>query len=175
MPAASPPTASEQELRDAYRVLGVDPRASELAIKLRYRELVQIHHPDKWPQGSQEQSAATDRMRDINVAYDLIGDAPLRYAPAVEALDTTERTLEAYEAECRANQEVERMLNIDFEAGVKFIVGALVGCEVVRNLCLSGKITEHLWFWMVVGTLTTGLLFTRLRSSGAGFFRYFLL
>ena len=35
--------------------------------------------PDKWPNGSAEQVAAAERMREINAAYDLIEDAPLQH------------------------------------------------------------------------------------------------
>src|SRR5262245_8968884 len=71
--------ADVQELVAAYRTLDLELGASPVVIRNRYRELVQIYHPDKWPQGSAEQVASAERMREINGAYDLIEDAPLQY------------------------------------------------------------------------------------------------
>ena len=99
MPTASSETATDQELRAAYRTLGVDDRASALAIRHRYRELAQIHHPDKWPLGSPDQAAAAERMRDINAAYDLIEGAPLEHASQPEP--ELELELELRKSRCR--------------------------------------------------------------------------
>jgi len=166
MPAASSPTASEQELRDAYRLLGVDTRASALAIKLRYRELVQIHHPDKWPQGSADQEAATSSMRDINVAYDLISDAPLQQVPVWT--EPEERTSEEYEAAYRANQQIDRLLNVDVVRVLRFLCGAVVGSSLVIDLHHRGVVDGNLYVWMVGGTLLTGFVFVRMSwFSGA--------
>ena len=70
--------ASIDELVDAYRILGVPHGASATAIRVRYRELAQIHHPDKHPQGTAAQAQAELRMREINAAYELIEHAPLQ-------------------------------------------------------------------------------------------------
>jgi len=75
--------ASIEELVAAYRILGVPHGASATAIRVRYRELAQIHHPDKHPQGTPVQAEAELRMREINGAYDLIQHAPLLDRPPV--------------------------------------------------------------------------------------------
>ena len=79
MPTTTRPAPDVQELLAAYRTLDVPPKASPVAVRIRYRELAQLHHPDKWPNGSAEQVAAAERMREINAAYDLIEDAPLQH------------------------------------------------------------------------------------------------
>jgi curved DNA-binding protein CbpA len=71
-------TASEQELRNAYSELDLEPTASAAQIKRRYRELVRAHHPDRWPAGSADEARAAERMRRVNAAYDLIENAPLQ-------------------------------------------------------------------------------------------------
>jgi DnaJ like chaperone protein len=71
-PSAPPP---QQRLDSAYSALGVTPEASESDIKRAYRKLIRDNHPDKLaakglPQGMRE--LAEQRMREINVAYELI-------------------------------------------------------------------------------------------------------
>ena len=59
---------------DYYRILGVSREASDDVIKKAYRKLVCDHHPDRQP-NSQE---AEDQLREINAAYEVIGDAEAR-------------------------------------------------------------------------------------------------
>jgi len=66
-------------IEQAYRVLGLTPDSSGLRIKREYRRLAKIWHPDKCPHNTAEQRRATERMREINDAYQLIKHAPLRY------------------------------------------------------------------------------------------------
>jgi hypothetical protein len=160
MPSAPFPTATDQELRDAYRLLGVDLRASELVIRFRYRELVQIHHPDKWPHGSPEQAAADVRMRDINAAYDLIEGAPLEHASQPELeLELEEQPLSDYEQAYRANQQIDRLLHVDPVTLIRFLFGALVGHSLVASLHTRGIITSHLYLWMIVTCGGIGTVF----------------
>jgi hypothetical protein len=70
---------AQDDLVRAYAALGLPLDAPAAAIKARYRELASQHHPDKWPAGSAEHAEASNRMRTINVAYDLIEHAPLRH------------------------------------------------------------------------------------------------
>ena len=59
---------------DFYRVLGVSREASEDVIKKAYRKLVFEHHPDRNPHSQQ----AEDKIREINAAYEVIGDPEAR-------------------------------------------------------------------------------------------------
>ena len=59
---------------DFYRILGVSREASEDVIKKAYRKLVFEHHPDRNPHNKQ----AEDKIREINAAYEVIGDAEAR-------------------------------------------------------------------------------------------------
>ena len=53
---------------DPYKVLGVDPGASDEEIKKAYRKLAMKYHPDRNP-GDQE---AARKMQEVNAAYDQI-------------------------------------------------------------------------------------------------------
>ena len=59
---------------DFYRVLGVSRDASDDAIKKAYRKLVFQHHPDRNPESIQ----AEPKIREINAAYEVIGDPEKR-------------------------------------------------------------------------------------------------
>jgi molecular chaperone DnaJ len=59
---------------DFYRILGVSREASDEVIKKAYRKLVFEHHPDRNP----ESKEAEEKIREINAAYEVIGDAEAR-------------------------------------------------------------------------------------------------
>src|SRR5262245_22655295 len=59
---------------DFYRVLGVSRDASDDAVKKAYRKLVFQHHPDRNPESIQ----AEPKIREINAAYEVIGDPEKR-------------------------------------------------------------------------------------------------
>jgi molecular chaperone DnaJ len=59
---------------DYYRILGVSREASDDVIKKAYRKLVFDHHPDRHPNSKE----AEDKIREINAAYEVIGDAEAR-------------------------------------------------------------------------------------------------
>lgn len=59
--------------RDLYSILGVPKTADEDAIKKAYRKLAVKHHPDKSPG-----KASEAKFKEINQAYDVLGDAKKR-------------------------------------------------------------------------------------------------
>jgi len=59
---------------DFYRVLGVSREASHETIKKAYRKLVFDHHPDRNP----DSTDAEGKIREINAAYEVIGDPEAR-------------------------------------------------------------------------------------------------
>lgn len=59
---------------DFYRILGVSREASDDVIRKAYRKLVFEHHPDRHPNSKE----AEEKIREINAAYEVIGDAEAR-------------------------------------------------------------------------------------------------
>lgn len=56
-----------------YRILGVDPAASDAEIESAYRRLISQYHPDKLAGAAPElREAAERKAREINAAYDRI-------------------------------------------------------------------------------------------------------
>jgi hypothetical protein len=73
------------ELRRAGAILGVPQGATPEQLRTRYRELVKQWHPDRYASDPQGQAEAEARMREINVAFDLLLAAsavPRSYEPA---------------------------------------------------------------------------------------------
>lgn len=58
-------------MNDPYRTLGVSENAADDEIKNAYRELVKKYHPDRY-QNSPLANEATEKMKEINLAYDTI-------------------------------------------------------------------------------------------------------
>jgi molecular chaperone DnaJ len=59
---------------DFYRVLGVSREVSDDTIKKAYRKLVFEHHPDRNPDSKEAEA----KIREINAAYEIIGDPERR-------------------------------------------------------------------------------------------------
>lgn len=59
---------------DLYGVLGVSKKASQEEIKKAHRKLVRQYHPDRNP----DDKAAEDKFKEIQAAYDILGDEEKR-------------------------------------------------------------------------------------------------
>lgn len=58
-------------MKNPYEVLGVSPTATEEEVKTAYRNLAKKYHPDKYT-GTDLADLATEKMQEINEAYDTI-------------------------------------------------------------------------------------------------------
>jgi curved DNA-binding protein len=62
------------DYKDYYKVLGVDRKASDDDIRKAYRKLAKQYHPDYNPNNKQ----AEERFKEINEAYEVLGDSKKR-------------------------------------------------------------------------------------------------
>jgi molecular chaperone DnaJ len=63
-------------VRDPYEILGISRGASEAEIRTAFRRLAAQHHPDRNP----DDGEAHNRFKEINAAYQLLGDPEKRAA-----------------------------------------------------------------------------------------------
>jgi len=62
------------EYKDYYRILGVDRRADERAVKSAFRQMARRYHPDVNPGNAM----AERQFKDVNEAYEVLGDIEKR-------------------------------------------------------------------------------------------------
>lgn len=70
------PPRGSQNLSDPYKVLGIEPTATNAQVKAAYRKLVNIWHPDRFQNKSEaEINQATEKFKEIQAAYEVIQNA----------------------------------------------------------------------------------------------------
>lgn len=74
-------------LEDYYAVLGVKSDATLEQIKQAYRRLVRLHHPDV------NKDVQDDRIKRLNEAYGVLGNAARRAAYDIQLLEEMRRAL----------------------------------------------------------------------------------
>jgi hypothetical protein len=142
---------------DGYNVLGVDYTANSAAIRQAHKRLAKQHHPDRFPAGSAEQQQATARMAEINDAYRLIREAPLRYHRVSKASDPTtpwtDIELDDAIRRARLNQEVGRWMTIALIAAAIAVPFFASSVAVFKGLPLTAAValgwTVMLWTILV--------------------------
>lgn len=70
------PPRGSQNVGDPYKVLGIEPTASNAQVKSAYRKLVNTWHPDRFQNKSEEEiNKATEKFKEIQSAYEVICNA----------------------------------------------------------------------------------------------------
>jgi curved DNA-binding protein CbpA len=58
--------------KDCYRILGAKPDSEWSELRKTYKKSIQKWHPDRYEEGSDEKSAADNKIKSINIAYNQI-------------------------------------------------------------------------------------------------------
>ena len=120
-------------LMNAYAVLEVPYTATPADIRRAFRQLASLRHPDKCPPGA-DRDRATELMIQLNAAYELIRDAPLRHHRISEATGADEPWTDAELEEAIRRGHAARRLE-EIMSGVVFGgLGALAGLLVIPRL-----------------------------------------
>lgn len=106
-----------------YEVLGVNENASDEEIKKAYRQLVKKFHPDRYPKDSQQQVAATEKLKQVNAAYDMItkmrqGNFNWSGAPQFAEIRSALQRGNLLEAESMLNRMTERPAEWHYLMGI---------------------------------------------------------
>ncbi len=106
-----------------YQVLGVDENASEDQIKTSYRRLVKKYHPDRYEHGSREQAAASEKLKQVNAAYDMLtkvrqGNYSWSGAPQFTEIRAAIQRGAIGEAEAMLNRMTERPAEWHYLMGI---------------------------------------------------------
>lgn len=83
------------DLRHAYAVLGLSPPVTEPYLKRHYKALAKRWHPDRFQNDPDGQARATESLRDINIAYEIVA-ASLSSVGTHRALTPAEDTNRPY-------------------------------------------------------------------------------
>jgi TPR repeat protein len=94
------------EIRECYRLLELEAGAPRDAVKVAYRELIKIWHPDRFPNDPKFLKRATEKTKALNEAFQKInsyhaGTYTESRASTRAAYEQTKRTREACEAKDR--------------------------------------------------------------------------
>ena len=92
--------------RNHYEILGVPFDADSKAITRAYRELAKRHHPDLNP----NDASAAERMKEVNRAYEILGNAQKRreYDSILGLIRRVQEEAARREADRRAREAAER-------------------------------------------------------------------
>lgn len=61
-----------EDITDCYRILDLEPGATLAEVKISYRELVKVWHPDRFPNDPKFQKKGAEKLKQINAAYERI-------------------------------------------------------------------------------------------------------
>ena len=130
-------------MTDPYRVLGVAPTASEEEIKKAYRKLSRLYHPDSNMNKSEpEKKAAEEKFKAVQAAYEDIIDGkvdPRVYrnssSAASSARSSYGRTYQGYGAGGTSYSGYRRDTSSDYGEPDSYL-------EAVANLIATGQLRE---------------------------------
>ena len=86
--------------RDPHRVLGVPPTATAEELHDAYRRLIKLHHPDR--NGGSPESTA--RFQEIQAAYEELRNRPRAASAARASTESVEERMAKLEGEVRVAQ-----------------------------------------------------------------------
>ncbi len=137
-------------MKDPYTVLGVSRNATDEEIKKAYRALAKKYHPDNYEDSNPLKELATEKMKEINEAYDAIQRGTAKkstYSSSGGSYGSHSTSSEFARIRMLINQgrytEASRYLDMTSEQGRNAEWHFLYGVVLIkRGMIMDGK--EHL-------------------------------
>jgi preprotein translocase subunit Sec63 len=80
-------------IAEAFRILELDEDASFTEVKQAYRLLVKVWHPDRFTEDIDLQKAAEAKLKEVNLAYELLKSIEALWNRAVELAEGKNKDL----------------------------------------------------------------------------------
>lgn len=132
---------------DYYRILQVHPRAEKEVIDAAYRRLAAKYHPDV-----SQLADASERMKQINTAYEVLSDPAKRAAyDSVRSLAPPKGTPSQPTLRSRYSNQTWRTLLLATALILLAVMASRLGPAVSKLLVPLGAISLLIWFLFAHG------------------------
>ncbi|MCL2826669.1 MAG: J domain-containing protein, partial [Eggerthellaceae bacterium] len=153
---------------EALRVLGLDEDATAQDIKVAYKEMAQILHPDRFASSKKLQDRATEQFKNLQEAYDLLASGKAGGAPsggtsgAQRGRSSGYSAAQEYEARmagiaaARAQLVAQRDTLLDERRNALIMLGiGVVICLFLRRYPIAVGLGSTAVIWGIVRTAST--------------------
>ena len=125
-----------EEIKQCYRALDLEPGATPADVKLAWRELVKVWHPDRFPNDAKLKAKGAAKLRDINRAYEIL-EAHLKPQQPSQDRSTENKKSREYRSDPPPKEQKESQPKKPSKAVAIYIgamiVGSLfIGLDVLR-------------------------------------------
>jgi hypothetical protein len=104
------------EMDRYYQILGLNPGASEEAVREAYRDLAKVWHPDRFSNDPRLKEKANEKLKEINLAYEIL---KVHIAGKREQYTTSEETRNHTRSEPHPHESPPRRQSDDAAIVVK--------------------------------------------------------
>lgn len=159
---------------EALRILGLDDTATEADIKLAYKEMAQILHPDKYADNKKLADRASEQFKRVNEArelllgrrsararksaYDKSGASRAGSAPGADAPDRVAGIKARLAAIAAARIQLVAQLDAERDrrrVGIYLVIGGLIGAAIGLRIRVVAALGGTALIWGVVQLFTS--------------------
>ncbi len=125
-----------EEIKQCYRALDLEPGATPAEVKVAWRELVKVWHPDRFPNDAKLKAKGAAKLRDINRAYEIL-EAHLKPQQPSQDRSTENKTSREYRPgpppkEQKESQPKKPSKAVAIYIGAMIVGSLFIGLDVLR-------------------------------------------
>ena len=125
-----------EEIKQCYRALDLQPGATPADVKVAWRELVKVWHPDRFPNDVKLKAKGAAKLRDINRAYEIL-EAHLKPQQPSQDRSTENKTSREYRPgpppkEQKESQPKKPSKAVAIYIGAMIVGSLFIGLDVLR-------------------------------------------